>query len=208
MSIDWNTTLNNLLVAGLALLCVLPLVITLAAAAFIFWIGRRTYNELAAPDVNRLEGRFRALQASRPDAPRDQLIQQITNEQAVRGGLIGAITGVGGFITLPIALPIDIVLSLRQQAALVDFIARAYGHTQSGGLEAQARTSLILYGGGKLTETATNLTLKLLLRVIGKSFAKLIPVLGAAVSFAVNYAMMQAVGRMAAGWYGRGGRQT
>lgn len=206
MSIDWNATLNTLLVAGLVLLCVLPLVITLAAAAFVFWIGRRTYTELVTPDVGRLERRFEALRAARPNAPRDQLIQQIIDGQAVRGGLIGAITGLGGFITLPVTLPIDIVLSLRQQAALVDFIARAYGHTQAGGVEAQARTSLILYGGGKLTETATSLTLKLLLRVIGKSFAKLIPVVGAAVSFGVNYAMMQAVGRMAARWYGRKNR--
>jgi uncharacterized protein (DUF697 family) len=115
----------------------------------------------------------------------------------VKCGVIGAITGIGGFITLPIGLPVDIILSLRLQAAMVDLIAAVYGHATDSEAEAKIRTFLIMSAGGEISQRATGAAIKFLLRVIGKSFSKLIPVIGAIISFAVDYSICQAVGRVA-----------
>lgn len=194
---------NTLLAGGFILLCLLPLIIALVAGFFLLRAGRKAYGEIASPDSAQLERRLADLRAANPHASAEQLINREISRQAFRAGAVGAITGLGGLITLPVALPIDIYASLRIQSALVSFIARAYGHTQVSQIESQVRTYLIMSGSAKLSDTAVAVIMKFLLRVIGKSFSKLIPFIGAVVSFAVNYAIVQAVGRAAVKWYSR-----
>jgi uncharacterized protein (DUF697 family) len=56
----------------------------------------------------------------------------------------------------------------------------------------------------QITERTTGVAIKFLLRVIGKSFSKFVPFLGAAISFGVNYAIVQGIGWGAVRWYGKG----
>lgn len=185
----------QILLGAAILLCVLPLVIVLVVTFLAFRYGRKPLDDLLNPDTERLHKRFAELRAAQPNATTEQLIGRIIQGQAFRSGIVGAITGLGGFITLPIALPIDVLLSLRLQAGLVNFIAHTYGHTNDD-MEAQLRNQLIMAGGSRLTQSATSAATGFLVRVIGKSFSKLVPFVGAALSFAVNYAFTQGVGRV------------
>ncbi len=55
---------------------------------------------------------------------------RVINDQAFKAGLIGALTGIGGILTLPIAIPVDFALSAKIQAATIHFIAQTYAPSQ------------------------------------------------------------------------------
>ncbi len=197
-----DNNLGNLLLIGFGLLCVLPLVVVLIAGFVLYRVGRQRLDGLVEPDVEKIQARYAQLQAQNPNISREALVSRIIHREALKCGLVGAVTGIGGFYTLPIALPVDVVLSLRIQAALVSFIAHAYGagdHPR----EAKLRTYLIMSGSSEATQTTTRVFTGFLLRVVGKSFSKLIPLLSALISFAVNYAIVQVMARVAVRWYSR-----
>lgn len=196
--------LGSLLLAGVILLCVLPIVIVAVVGFFVLRTGQDRLNEVLNPDVSRLQARYKKLKAENPTASDEVLIGKIIQGQALRCGLVGAITGFGGFFTLPIALPVDIIASLYLQAGLVNFIAAHYSQGQERELEQHIRSYLVVSGGGQVTQTASRAIIGFLIRVIGKSLSKLVPVFSAAISFVVNYLIAQAMGRVALRWYARG----
>ncbi|NWG17955.1 MAG: hypothetical protein HXY41_15105 [Chloroflexi bacterium] len=198
-----TSDLTTLFLIGLALACIVPLIILGVMAVFLLTVGRRALNDFFDPDSASLRRYYERLRTDNPHLPADRLLARVIGRQSFRCGVVGAITGLGGFITLPIALPVDIVLSLRMQAILVDFIAELYGQGQVSERERQLRHYLILAGGRRLSEAAFEVAMKFALRVLGKSLAKLVPFIGAAVSFALNYAMVQGVGRLALARYAR-----
>lgn len=60
----------------------------------------------------------------------DDLARKVVSRKALKNGLIGAATGVGGILTLPVTIPLDVAASWRIQAAMTFAVARVYGHTQ------------------------------------------------------------------------------
>ncbi|MBZ0296105.1 MAG: EcsC family protein [Anaerolineae bacterium] len=190
----------TILLAGFGLLCVLPLLVFGVLGFIIYRAGVKQIHEFVNPDVQKLHARFEGLQASEPNASRERLLQQMINREALKCAVIGALTGVGGFYTLPIALPVDIILSLRIQAALVNFIAESYD-VPEGEREATIRTSLVMAGSGRVTESTTRVVTRFLVRVAGESFSKVVPILGAVISFVVNYTIVQFLGQATLRWY-------
>lgn len=195
--------LGSILLGGLILLCLLPVVIVVVVGFFALRLGRERLDDLVNPDVARLRGRYDRLKAANPTAGDEALLAKVIHGQALRCGVVGAITGVGGFITLPLALPVDILASLYLQAGLVSFIAAHYGQGADSEWEKRIRSTLIVSGGGQVTQTTSRALIGFLARVVGKSLSKLVPVLSAFISFAVNYLFAQAVGRLALRWYGK-----
>ncbi|MAS36978.1 MAG: hypothetical protein CL610_23440 [Anaerolineaceae bacterium] len=189
--------LGQTVLLAFGLLCVLPLL----TFAVLMWVvvraGQQRLEAWLGPDVAKIQQQYADLQQRYPQASQDDLVNRIIRQQAMKCGVIGAITGIGGLVTLPIALPIDIVLSFRVQAALIEFIAVLYSGTPPG----TVRNYLVMTGSSRVTQSSTNLLMRLALRVIGKSFSKLIPVVGAVVSFGVNYVIVQLMGRAAVRWY-------
>jgi hypothetical protein len=196
-----SDNLQSILLGGFLLLCLLPIVIV-AVIGFIVWrAGRDRLNNLLDPSVARLQARYDTLKAQNPSAIDEELISRIIRRQAMLCGLVGAVTGLGGFITLPIGLPVDIVASLYLQSGLVDFIASHYGRRNEGEWESRIRSYVIVAGSGQVTQTTSKAMIGFLVRVVGKSLSKLIPFFGALISFAVNYAIAQGIGGLALSWY-------
>lgn len=193
-----ETLLNNLqtiLLVG----CVLPLVVLLVLGVALFIFGRRWVESFVEPDVAGIHQQFVALQRQNPQAEPAALVRRVINQQAVKCGIVGAVTGFGGFVTLPIALPFDLLLTARYQSTMVSFIGQIYGN--QGSVENKAATYAVLTGSTQATQLSVRLIQRYLPRIIGKSFAKLIPFFGALISFAVNYVLAQATGRIAVRWY-------
>ena len=197
---NFNLDTTTLLVL-FALVCLLPLVIALIAGFLLLRFGQRQLDQFFSADISALQERYQQLQAQNPNATREQLVDKIIRRQAVRCGIVGAITGLGGWFTLPIALPIDVLVSLRIQATMVDFIAHAYGHDRSNELEGRIRANLIMSGSAKASEATIEVISRFALRLIGKSLSKLIPFIGAVISFIVNYAIVVAIGKVSERWY-------
>jgi uncharacterized protein (DUF697 family) len=198
MELNFDT--NTLLIL-IALVCVLPLILALIAGFFLIRFGQRQFGQFVSADITALQQRYDQLRTQNPNAPKEQLVDQIIRRQAFRCGVVGAITGLGGLVTLPIALPIDVLLSLRIQATMVDFIAHVYGHDRVSDVEGRIRTHLIMTGSSRATEATSQMVLRFALRLVGKSLSKLIPFISAAISFAVNYTFAIGIGRVAARWY-------
>ncbi len=192
---DWLTAL---LVVWL--LCSVVPVIVLAVVALLAY---RRLTAYLLPDPDVMQAEFDALRQQHPNHDRDALVAHIIRRQSLRSGLIGAITGAFGLVALPITLPIDIYASLRQQAAMIQLIAYAYGHTKTSEVERQIQSYLVMTGGRRITQATTTLLINGALRFLGKFLSKLVPVVGALVGFAVNYLLTRITGRLSAQWYSR-----
>ena len=199
--------LGQTLLIGFGLLCLLPLLATAVLAFVVFRAGQQRLDTWFASDPAKLQEYVATMRAKQPDISREQLINRIIRRQAFRAGIVGAVTGIGGFWTLPIALPIDLALSFQIQAQLVNFIAYLYNERNQDDLNTRVRTYLIMTGSSKVTQTTTRYLTRLAVRVAGKSFAKIIPVAGAIISFAVNYVIVVVMGRAAARWYAQSAGQ-
>ncbi len=185
-----------LIVGAIALICVIPLALLGFTALMLLRMARGALDT----NVEGLHRRYQRLQASHPQTSRAVLLRQIVMEQALRAGLIGAVTGVGGVFTLPLGIAIDLTLTLRMQINLVTFIEQVYtGSTKTGA--AQVRSVVIMTGSGRASRWTTAAAMNAASRLLGKSFAKVLPIAGAVISFVVNYAILRAVGLAAVRWY-------
>jgi hypothetical protein len=183
----------NTLALGFALLCILPMILLAIGGYFFLRFAQRQISSLHDPNADKLFERYQALYTADKNHDTSAHMRKIINEQAFRCGTIGFITGLGGFITLPIAIPLDYILSTQTQAAMVRFIARAYG--QESAKDSQMIMYAVLSGGETVTRYGTSFFLRLLPRFVGKWFSKLIPFFGAFISFTVNYFFAQSLGR-------------
>ena len=161
----------------------------------------------------------------------DDLAKKIKNRKAFKNGLVGAITGVGGLITLPLAIPADLIASWKIQAFMAFAIAYVYGQTASS---TDLKTDLYIIIAGDSAKEAlkrfgieagkivtkkmiqkyiTIDIMKGIWRVLSRkiitkagtksltSFTKMIPGVGAVIGFAFDYASAQTVGKYAIQYY-------
>jgi hypothetical protein len=180
--------------------CVLPIFILLIGALFAYWFGKQWLENVVQPDIEAISIKLAEMQKKDPSASRQQLIDKIAREQAIKCGVIGAITGVGGFITLPLSLPIDLILSARYQANMVSFIAQTYGYTNQ--IENQIATTLVMSGSTQISKFSLQLFQKYAPVIASKTFSKFVPVLGAVLGFIINYTIARSMATAASKWYG------
>ncbi len=192
-----DSTLSHVLIAFLIFLAVVIVLLIVAA-----YLAVKQIQRFFSADVSQLQMQLDQLRAANPRLDNEALVRKIINGQSLKCGLVGAIAALGGFITLPVALPIDILMSMRIQAAMVQFIAAAYQDTtDSTGRQVKLQTQMVMSGSVEVTETATSLIMRFVLRLLGESLSLLIPVIGVVVGFGVNYAIAQATGNMALRFY-------
>lgn len=202
--------MDNILQAFLlfcGLLCLLPVALTFIVGWYALRYAQRQLENLSGADADKLQARYVALQgSSRSSVPDEAHIRRIIHEQSLRCGMVGLITGLGGFITLPIAMPVDYLLTTRTQVAMLRFIAAAYGRSE--GVSEKLTTYAVLSGSETVTKTSARLIVRLLTRFLGKWLSKFIPIVGALISFAVNYVFAQSLGRAAMLLYNKKQPQT
>lgn len=161
----------------------------------------------------------------------DELAKKILHRKSLKNGLIGAVTGLGGLITLPVSIPTDLICSWRIQASMAFSIAYVYGHTKDT-TDLKTDLYLILAGdsakealkriGIEVSKSFTKkavqkyITREVMLKIwkvfeqkiITKageksltSFMKMIPLVGAPVGYAFDWVTTQTVGNFAIKYY-------
>lgn len=183
------------------LTCVLPIVALGIGVYIAYRRGSGILNSIVMPDVEQMQISYEKLRARYPDKSADALVATIIHRQSLRCGFVGAVTGVTGLVTLPIALPVDMVMSYRIQGAMVNFIARAYNHNSWLPGEEETMASVVVFGTSQFTQAGTKAAMNLVIETLGKVLAKVIPFAGAIIGFVVNYFTTQATGRLAASLY-------
>lgn len=198
--------------------CLLPTLIFMGLVFFAVQRGLR-FLQWFSPSDERLIEQFVAMKEEKPNANTRQLVGQFIHQQAIRSGIVGAVTSVGGAFTLPIGLPIDLLTTARFQNTTLALIAYAYELENPGEVPKvlDVNEVLGLKQGGllkvDLNETTQQLALvqserfasyatRQAMLVVGeKAFAKFIPGLGLFIGFAVNYTLTRALMQAAVEWY-------
>jgi len=161
----------------------------------------------------------------------DELAKKILHRKSMKNGLIGAITGLGGLITLPVSIPTDLICSWRIQASMAFSIAYVYGHTKdttdlktdlylilAGDSAKEALKKIGIEASKAITKKAvekyiTRDVMVKIWKVIGQkiitkageksltSFIKMVPLVGAPVGFTFDWVSTQTVGKFAIAYY-------
>lgn len=182
-------------------------------------------------DYVAIEAYVDKLREQNKDISCDELAKKILHRKSIKNGLVGAITGVGGLITLPVSVPADLGISWRIQASMAFSIAYVYGHTKD---TTDLKTDLYIILAGDSAkealkrigiEVSKSITKKAVQKYITKdimikiwkvvgqkiitkageksltSFMKMVPLVGAPVGFAFDWIATQTVGRFAMSYY-------
>lgn len=161
----------------------------------------------------------------------DDLAKKIVTRKSFKNGLVGAATGIGGVITLPLTVPADLVTSWKIQAAMAFSIAYVYGHNPhttdlktdlylilagDSAKEALKRigieTSKVLTKKG-IEKYITREVMRHIWKYVGRkiitkageksltSFVKMVPLVGAPIGFIFNWISAKTVGNFAIDYY-------
>jgi hypothetical protein len=198
---------------GIVFLVVTGIVLLIMVILVFVWMrwARGALEHWTTPDPAALRAKLAHLRARYPGLSGEELVHKVIEAEARKVGLVGALTGLGGFVTLPIAIPVDFAVSARLQATLVHFIATIYAPGESE-RTLQLTTYAIMAGSGftrEAMETSNRMIqaalrrimTKLLAETVAESLLKIVPIIGALVGFAFNYFATRAVGHLAVSLY-------
>ena len=90
---------------------------------------QKVFDWVIEQDYSTIQAYVDKFREQNPDLDNDELAEKIVSRSAMKNGLLGALSGLGGLITLPVTVPADVVGSWRIQATMVLAIAYVYGHT-------------------------------------------------------------------------------
>ncbi len=188
-------------------------------------------NWMIASGQEHLDSYINHLKYQSPGLSRDDLAHKVVNRKSFKNGLVGAATGLGGLITLPVAVPADLVASWKIQITLALAVARVYDHTRyttdfktdiylilagNSAVEALKRAGIEVSKGvtkKAISKYVTREVMKKIWKVIPQkvitkageksftSFMKMVPLVGAPVGFAFDWAAARAVGKTAIHYY-------
>ena len=196
---------------------------------------RRLVEWVIAADTAEVRTYVEGLRRKRPGIGPDALADRIIRGKSLRNGLVGAATGIPGFLALPLTVPTDVIVSWRIQVFMVLAVARAYGHDEDA-LDLETDVYLILAGdaakeafkrvgiqlGKEITRRAVRRYVsrevaKRLWALLGRriviqagerslvALTKAAPLVGAPIGFAFDWVAARAVGRAAKRYYGHDG---
>jgi hypothetical protein len=80
-------------------------------------------------DISEIKEYVNEISSNNSGCNNRQIAEVIVSEQSINSGLLGAITGAGGLITLPVTIPVDMVKAWKIQAFTIRCIAEVYGYS-------------------------------------------------------------------------------
>ncbi len=171
------------------------------------------------------------IRARHPSATDIELARMIVRRKAFKNGLVGAVTGIGGFLTMPVTVPADVIASWRIQITMILAIAHAF-RRETDPEELKTDVLMVLAGdsakealkrvGIEVTRAMTRRAIqkeisqevmvkvwaalgrRVAARVGRKSLVKSqrsAPLIGAPIGFVFDWFATQAVGRTAIRYY-------
>ncbi|PZS25381.1 MAG: hypothetical protein DLM59_20375 [Pseudonocardiales bacterium] len=179
-------------------------------------LGRQGVGSFHSPE--RVVG---ALRAAHPRDSDEQTVQRLVNLHCSQSAVQGAISGVGGIFTLVLMLPLSLFTDGVIQARLAYAIALVYGHDPDAPETAALVAGCLVGVGGNSAsalgvgapralvaavrrKAVRRVGAKLLTRVGGEGAARLVPVAGAAIAGATDFALTRGVAKRAVEAFQRG----
>ena len=130
-----------------------------------------------------------------PHATEAEILEHIIRSECRIAGCIGFLTGLGGLVTLPLTLPIDILTSVKSQRNLVEYII-VNSHGSTGKID-RAKTFAIILGTRQASQMGIKFTVSLAIKYAPQIFLKAIPLVGGLTGFITSYYSTRSVARYA-----------
>jgi hypothetical protein len=192
---------------------------------------QKVFDLVVNVDATSIRSYVEKLREQNPGISPDDLAAKIVSRKALKNGLVGAATGLGGLISLPLSVPADVAMSWRIQASMVYAVAQVYGHTED---TTDMKTDLYLVVAGDSAkevlkqlgiEVGMAVTRRMIARYVTRemmtrlwkvtgeriitkagtrtlgSAMKWVPLVGAPIGFAFDWTATRAVGRYAIRYY-------
>lgn len=188
-------------------------------------------RETARKEASLVEAYVDQIRRLNPDMDRLGLARRIVRRRSLKAGGLGAVCGLGGFITMPVTLPTNLYYTFRIQARMVLAIAHIYGWDIRD--EDVITDMLLVMGGTSSLQAAKSVgvpiaqefakkavqkyinreVMKKINKVVSRkiitkagekslvSFAELVPLVGAPVGAGFDYFGTRAVGKTAIIFY-------
>ncbi|MBW4680243.1 MAG: hypothetical protein KME19_09025 [Microcoleus vaginatus WJT46-NPBG5] len=86
-------------------------------------------NMMISSEPEEINKYLDKIRSENPTLSKRAIAEKIIDEQSINSGVLGAVTGLGCLITLPVTIPIDIVKSWKIQAFTIRCIACLYEYT-------------------------------------------------------------------------------
>jgi uncharacterized protein (DUF697 family) len=126
-------------------------------------------------------------------------VNQLIKYQVAKTSATGFVTGMGGLITLPVAIPADVAATIYVQTKMIAAIAHMGGYDIRDD-KVKTLVYICLVGDAVkdvLTEVGVSIARRSLLRVSGESFSKLLPFVGGIIAGTINGITTKAMGEIA-----------
>ncbi len=166
-----------------------------------------------------------------PGISNEDLSKKIISRRSLKAGGIGGICNLGGLVTMPFTMPVDLYYTFKIQARMV--LAIAYIYDWNIHDEDMATDILLVMGGNAginalskagikvgqefakkaVKKFITREVMKKVNRIVSRriitkageksltSFTKLVPIVGAPIGFGVNYLGTRSIGKVAFKFY-------
>lgn len=171
------------------------------------------------------------LRSQNPGISDDNLAKKIVRRKTLKNGLVGAITGLPGLLSLPVTIPADLVASWTIQAFMAMCVAYVYGHTAettdlktdlylifAGDSAKEVLKRIGIEVGKTLTKKGvqkyiTREVMKKIWSVLGRkiitkagtksltSFTRMVPLVGGIIGFGFDWSYARTVGKFAIKYY-------
>jgi len=187
----------------------------------------RLLDRFVAQGLGRTGAYVDGCRDKNPGGDANRLALRIVGERAFKSGLLGAATGFGGFITMPIAVPVGAVLSWKIQISTILAIAHVYGRTadpkslltdvylilaRDSKMEGIRQFGTTVEKGFSTKDVSKYVTkagmaalskkiIKKKIRPTPSKFLRAVPLLGAPVGFIADWRAARALGRTAIKYY-------
>ncbi|OQY43120.1 MAG: hypothetical protein B6242_15340 [Anaerolineaceae bacterium 4572_78] len=152
------------------------------------------FDWLILPNPDTIKKIVDEIRTDNPDLNTDDLVEIIIEKQSFKSGIIGAVTGIGGCLVLPITFFIDLVLSGRTNTSMIYMMAYAHGHDPKH--DDLRFKSVVIMAGESMTHRLTHILAKFVAETLFKSLVKFVPLIGAVLGFLVNRQATEAVGHL------------
>lgn len=170
-----------------------------------------------------------------PDLSDDDLAQRIIGIKSLKNGLVGAATGIPGFLAMPVTIPTDLLMSWKIQINLALCVAYIYGHDIDNKNNDDLKTDIYMILAGPAAKESLSVlgveidsvTKKAVKRYVTRELmseiwkriarqiavrtgrrtavklSRMVPLIGAPIGFATDYAAAKSVGSFAREYYNR-----
>lgn len=166
-------------------------------AGLLAWKARRRLDALIFGGTEALEEKLQTLRRKFPELSEEELLKKLVAGEALIAGGIGFLTGLGGMVTLPVALPVNILATVKIQSRLIAFLGQRTARAEGADAGTELQNYAILAGAKQVHRVGAKLILKLILRYAPRVVLQALPLVGGLIGFLMDWLTTRGIGRVA-----------